>query len=153
MTFTGCKIESIQFEMSRDLNKIFEWLCVNKLTLNVLKTDFMLIGSHQKLAVFEGALELSINGVSLKQVQSVKCLRIIIYHNLTWKSHIESIRVIVSRNLAALKLAKKVLNKQCLISTYRAIIEPYSTYSSIVWDNISDTLDKKLQNCKIEQFA
>lgn len=33
---------------------LFTWLCSNKLTLNTLKTDFMIIGSRQRTAALEG---------------------------------------------------------------------------------------------------
>ena len=66
MTFTGCNIKSIQEQMTSDLNNIFQWLCSNKLTLNVLKTDFMLIGSRQKLSALEDSIVLSADNVTLK---------------------------------------------------------------------------------------
>lgn len=88
MTFTGCNLETIQKEMTSDLENIFEWLCANKLTLNVLKTEFMLIGSRQRLATFEASIMLPVNGISLSQVPSVKCLGVEVDENLTWDTHI-----------------------------------------------------------------
>ena len=145
MTFTGCNIESIQEQMSRDLDKIFQWLCANKLTLNVLKTDFMVIGSRQKLSTLEDSIVLSAKGGALSKARSVKCLGIDIDDNLTWESHIQSIRLKVSRNLAALRKVKNIFSRKNLVSLYRAIIEPYFIYFSIVWDSLSDTLEKQLQ--------
>ena len=42
------------------LRGIASWLSVNKLTLNVLKTDFMVIGSRQRVASLEGEIALSL---------------------------------------------------------------------------------------------
>ena len=67
MTFAGCNIKSIQEQMTSDLNNIFQWLCSNKLTLNVLKTDFMLIGSRQKLSALDDSIVLSADNVTLTQ--------------------------------------------------------------------------------------
>lgn len=145
LTFTGSKLESIENQMSYDIDKIYEWLCVNKLTLNVLKTDFMLIGSRQKLMSLEGNIALSVNGISLSKVQSVKCLGVCIDENITWDIHIHNVCVKVSQNIAALKRVKCILDKKILVSIYRAIIEPYFIYCSIVWDNINDGLEKQLQ--------
>lgn len=145
VTFTGCNIESIQEQMTSDLNNIFQWLCSNKLTLNVLKTDFMLIGSRQKLSALEDSIVLSANDVALSKVRSVKCLGVDIDENITWETHIQSIRLKVSRNIAALRKVKKIFNRGNLVSLYRALIEPYFIYCSIVWDNINETLDKQLQ--------
>ena len=50
---------SLQDKMTKDLKGIASWLSVNKLTLNVLKTDFMVIGSRQRVASLEGEINLS----------------------------------------------------------------------------------------------
>ena len=44
LTFSGCSLAALQDEMTKDLKGITSWLSANKLTLNALKTDFMLIG-------------------------------------------------------------------------------------------------------------
>ena len=43
--------DTLQVKMNSDLNKIQTWLKVNKLTLNVKKTKYMLIGSRPKLGL------------------------------------------------------------------------------------------------------
>ena len=57
--------------MNADIEKLKQWLCANKLTLNILKTEFMLIGSRQRIATVTESLDLSINGISLKKVNAV----------------------------------------------------------------------------------
>ena len=57
------------------LNK---WLISNKLTLNSTKTEFMLIGSRQKLSTLSNPLKLSIDNVAIEHVSSVKSLGILI---------------------------------------------------------------------------
>ena len=59
--------------MTKDLKGIASWLSINKLTLNVLKTDFMVIGSRQRVASLEGEISLSLFHTELERVQSVKC--------------------------------------------------------------------------------
>ena len=61
LTFTSCSLPVLQNKMSNDLNEIAAWLNVNKLTLNLLKTDFMLIGSRQRIAALDGNIELSLS--------------------------------------------------------------------------------------------
>ena len=50
MTFTACSIPELQHDMNIDLQFLQNWLIGNRLTLNVLKTEFMLVGSRQKVA-------------------------------------------------------------------------------------------------------
>ena len=46
MIFTVCSIFELQHDMNMDLQFLQNWLIANRLTLNVLKTEFMLIGSR-----------------------------------------------------------------------------------------------------------
>ena len=77
--------------MYEDLTKITEWLSVNKITLNKLKTEFMQIGSRQRLNTFNRLPSFTINGNSMKQVEFTKSLGVYIDENLTWNVHIEHI--------------------------------------------------------------
>ena len=68
MTFTACSMPELQHDMNIDLQFLQNWLIANRLTLNVLKTEFMLVGSRQRVATLTQDLDLSINGISLKRV-------------------------------------------------------------------------------------
>ena len=145
MTFTACSIPELQHDMNMDLQFLQNWLIANRLTLNVLKTEFMLIGSRQRMATLTQELDLSINGISLKRVNSSKCLGVEIDECLTWDAHIASISRKVSSGIGVLKKIKPFVPTFNLISVYQSIVEPYFDYCSIVWDDISDHLTDKLQ--------
>ena len=148
LTFSGCSLAALQDEMTKDLKGITSWLSANKLTLNVLKTDFILIGSRQRVAALEGNVTLPLNDAVLQQVHSLKCLGVNVDQNLTWDSHNASIRKKVTRNVGILKKVKPVLNRLNLIDIYRSLIEPYFTYCCIVWDSIGGPKLKVLKNFK-----
>ena len=77
---------------------------------------------------------------------SLKYLGVNVDQNLTWDSHIASIRKKVARNVGILKKVKPVLNRLNLIDIM-SLIEPYFTYCCTVWDSIGETQTKSLQNC------
>ena len=145
LTFTSCSLPVLQNKMSNDLNEIAAWLNVNKLTLNLLKTDFMLIGSRQRIAALDGNIELSLSNTDVRQVESTKCLGVNIDKNLTWEGHLQSVKQKVSSNLRILKKVKPFLNSENIDTLYRSIIEPYFSYCCLVWDSIGDTLSNSLQ--------
>ena len=60
--------------MNDDLTKITEWLSTNEITLNKSKTEFMLIGSRQRLNTFNRLLSFTIDSNSIKQVEFTKSL-------------------------------------------------------------------------------
>ena len=145
LTASGSSVTEIKTVLNKDIECLVEWLCVNKLTLNVIKTEYMLIGSRQRIACQTEKLDLYINNVALKQSHAFKCLRLTIDDNLTFKIYIENVIKKVKRNLSILLKAKPLLNQALLKNIYYAIIEPYFTYCSVVWDSIDKTLADKLQ--------
>ena len=150
MTFTACSIPELQHDMNIDLQFLQNWLIANRLTLNVLETEFMLVGSRQRVATLTQELDLSINGILLKRVNSSKCLGVEIDAFLTWDAHISSVSKKVSSGIGVIKKIKPFVPTSNLLSVYQSIVEPYLDYCSVVWDDISDQLtDKlqKLQNC------
>ena len=57
--------------------KICEWLKMNKLALNVLKTEFMIIGTSKRLNILDQTPEttpyiISVDGCQIRRVKSVK---------------------------------------------------------------------------------
>ena len=78
----GSDLHLIQSSLSHDLEKLSNWLMSNRLTLNASNlTEFMLIGSRQRLSSLSDTLELSIDNVPIEQVSSVKSLGIYIDEN------------------------------------------------------------------------
>ena len=136
MTFTACSIPELQHDI--DLQFLQNWLIANRLTLNVLKTEFMLVGSRQRVATPTQELDLSLNGISLKRVNSSKCLGVEIDEFLTWDDHISSVSKKVSSGIGVLKKIKPFVPTYNLISVCQSIVEPYLDYCSVVWDDISD---------------
>ena len=55
LTYADNDIAKIELNLTNDLESIREWLIVNKLTLNMSKTEFMVIGSRQRLYTFDNA--------------------------------------------------------------------------------------------------
>ena len=92
--------------MSKDLKGIASWLSANRLTLNVLKTDFMVVGSRQRVASLEEDIAFSLLDTELEKVKSVKCLGVDIDEYLTWDNHMLSIRQKVTRNVSVLTRVK-----------------------------------------------
>ena len=77
VTYAREDSHSVQSSLSRDLSNIHKWLLCNKLTLNSIRTEFMLIGSRQKLSALPESLELSIDNIPIKQVSTTKSLGIL----------------------------------------------------------------------------
>ena len=79
----------LQTNTNKELQKVHEWLCVNKLSLNIDKSNFVLFHPPQKKII--NKVELSICDNSLKQNTCIRYLGILIDANLGWKPQINYI--------------------------------------------------------------
>ncbi len=124
--------------MNLELTKIVEWLNVNKLSLNVKKTHYMLFGLTRKRTTTNEIL--CINNEVISKVESTKFLGIIIDFKLCWAEHIHYIKSKISKGIGILCRARKVLKRSTLLSLYYCFIYPYFTYCIEVWGGACDNL-------------
>jgi len=61
ITFASNNVEEINECINSDLEEIRVWLPANKLTLNMTKTEFLLIGSRQRLSNLTESRTIKIN--------------------------------------------------------------------------------------------
>ena len=91
----------LQTMLNQDLDRLAQWLYEHKLTLNVSKSKFMLIGGPRKLNTLE-EFTLTIKEKELDRVNSYKYLGVIINENLSWTDHVDYIKNKVSQRLGVL---------------------------------------------------
>ena len=104
--------------MNEDLLTISKWLIAKELTLNMTKTEFMLIGSRQKLNTITDSPVVSINGTPVNQVSTSKSLGVLIDGNLTWGSHIEKLAKKIPSGIAAIKRVRQFVPPSSNIASY-----------------------------------
>ena len=92
LTVSGDSITDLETAVNSDLEKLRKWLIANKLSLNVAKTEFMLIGSKQMIKNISNLqLNVKIENKSIKQVYESKTLGVTIDQHLYWKTNTENI--------------------------------------------------------------
>ena len=72
ITYASNDVEEIERRVNIDLDRIRIWLEANKLTLNKTKTEFLLIGSRQRLSTLERNPIIEINQFPIKHVSTSK---------------------------------------------------------------------------------
>ena len=80
-------LNKITSALNDDLKILQNWLNMNKLSLNVMKTKYMFVASRQRLSNIPEQLDISISGIEIKRVKSYKCLGLELDEGLTWESH------------------------------------------------------------------
>ena len=79
--------------VNNELSKLNEWFSINKLSLNVKKTNFMVFGNKH----INEALKMTINNRNIVKVSEIKILGIYIDFRLNWKKHIQNVSNEVSK--------------------------------------------------------
>ena len=142
--------QQLKEELIPAFSKVCKWLEMNKLSLNTVKTEFMIIGTSQRLNQLDQSPEstpyiIKIDGGEIRRVKSVKYLGMIVDDKLTWEQHIEYISEKIVRNIGILKHIRNFMPQESLLLLYHTLVEPYLRYCSIVWGQCSESLKDRLQ--------
>ena len=118
--------------MNYDMNLIQSWLSANKLTLNVKKTKYMLIGSQFKLSQINNDFTVKVNNTPLERVIKHKSLGVHIAESLYWGPHINTISKKISAGIAILKRVSHLIPFDTGVNVYNALVMPYFNYCSAI---------------------
>ena len=141
----GETIEKVELAMNNDLARIKEWLLANKLSLNVAKTKFMLIGCDYKINNLVTQPIIKIDQTKIKQVLKSRVLGVDIDNKLKWTNHIDIVAKRVSSGIGAIRRIRNFVDRDTLISVYNALIRPHFDNCSEVWDTLGNGLSNRLQ--------
>ena len=98
--FANKNLKSFEFDVNHKLNKVYDGLIANKLTLNIKKSNFVILCPAQRKLSYQPKIVMFDNKQNMKVAPEhkdyVKYLRILIDKNLSWKHHIDHIIIQVS---------------------------------------------------------
>ena len=118
----GKDVIQLQQEVEADLNRISEWLKINKLSLNIKKTNFIVFTNKN---VPKPDLQIAIDGHRIDETDHTKFLGVIIDCKLTWKKHISYITGKIAKGLVLLRRPGSYLTNKhwspCIIPLYTHI--------------------------------
>ncbi len=133
LTATGLNTDEVQTKLNYDLVNVNQWLKVNKLTLNEEKTEFMIIGSRQRVPSFDQGPLIKLGDKVIKRVPQKKTLGVVIDEQLKWDKHIDEQSRTISNNIALLRRAKSFVPRNILEKIYNAFVIPHFSYCSTIW--------------------
>ena len=146
LTAVGETLDEVRERAGADVRNVQKWLRANKLSLNIGKTECVLIGSSHKTKHADTQLQLDRENEMVKKVKNTKVLGVQLDENLNWEKHIiDYISSKVSSGIGAIKRLKEFVDKSTLVKVYNALIQPYFDYCSEVWDYFNKGLSDRLQ--------
>ena len=135
--------------LNNELEKIIYWLLVNKLSLNKLKSKFMLFHQPQKRVTIP---KLKINNTLIEYVDEFNYLGLIINKHLKWNSHVNKIGNKISQTIGVINKLKHLLPQKTLLIIYNSLILPHINYCILAWGHDSHQI-LKLQKKAIRIIA
>ena len=125
------KLSKLITTVNEEIIKITRWLKLNKLSLNLSKTHYILFHVRQKTLPID--ISVKIDNISIKQVKFTKFLGVLINENLTWTEHIDNLINKANKNIGVIRKLRCILPFRVLRTLYNALIHPYFSYCNIAW--------------------
>ena len=134
-------ISNLEKTFNNELCKVHTWLCANRLSLNIDKSNFVIFHPPQK-NVQGLKLNLKINDQQLNREFFIKYLGVMIDSNLNWKKHAESVVKKIRRSVGILSKIRYYVSTEILMTLYYVLVYPFIMYGLIVWGNTYETTIK-----------
>ena len=115
VTFAASDMLGLETQINTELKRINLWLKANKLSLNVAKTEFMVISSRQKLQSLNDKTNVNVEGDKINQTDHSKALGLNMDENLSWKEHIHATSKKVASSIGALKRVRPFISMHTAI--------------------------------------
>ena len=140
-------------KLNEDLQRLFEWLCANRLSLNATKTEFIIFKPNN--VNIDRRIILKINNTKIFESKKIKYLGLIVDDRLQWKYHILELRKKLGMVVGIIhKLKNLNVPTPCLRQVYFSLFQSYLTYGILGWGFAkTELLDKiRLLQKKVVQI-
>jgi len=139
---TKYDFDKLSKRINEELEKINEWLKINKLSLNIGKTKYMIFHNRQRNIDEFTNLTLKLNGKPIKRVSVFNFLGIVINEHLTWNDHISHISLKINPVVGLLNRLKHQIPPRILKMIYNSLILSRLHYGNILWGDNPGSLLK-----------
>ena len=120
----------IETSINAELLKINDWLQINKLSVNIAKSKFMIF---QKIDKEMEVLTLKVDNMNIERVKEFNFLGLMVDANLNWEKHIAKVSNACSRKIGILNKLKHVLSLEKKTLLYNSLILPHINYCITAW--------------------
>ena len=113
--------------MNRELVGVDKWLKLNRLSVNVGKTSYMII-SNQK-----NAIDIRIRDSIFAEASTVKFLGVTLDENLTFNDHVKNITSKISMSVGVMRRLHCELPADVIVKLYYSLLYSHLTYAFLAW--------------------
>jgi hypothetical protein len=132
--------------VNKDLSLLFQWLCANRLSLIIAKTEFLIFRPPRR--TLPERIVLSLNNKKIYESYKMKYLGLILDTRLTFKAHINELSKKLSQSIGMFYKIRQLSSPQILLSLYHALFSSHLTYGLPIWGNTHENNFKIIETPK-----
>ena len=136
--------------LNRDLKTLVDWAHQWRVTFNPSKTEYMLFSYKNQPPTTQ---TLYLGNSEIKQVHSHTHLGLTFDTKLTWKKHVERINKKALHRLGNIRRIRYLIPRLTSLNLYKTLVRPILEYADVVFDNMSATLQQKLDSTQREALV
>ena len=152
--YSDSLLKRLEKRINIDLKRLYKWLCANKISLNVAKTEVVLFRNVHKKINYDVKLKLS--GKILYFSKQVKYLGITVDEFLSWADHTKELSNKLRNANGVISKMRYLVPKSTLFSIYNALFLSHLNYACQIWaQNLNPNTNRilKLQKCSIRLLS
>ena len=130
-------LKDIEKTINEELNKLFIWLNVNQLSLNIDKTNYIIFNPYNK--PMKDHITIKINNKAIDQKEYIKYLGVLMDTTLSWKFHISNISKKISRSIGIMYKLRPFPPLKVMKDVYYSLIYSHIIYAVEVWGSTFKT--------------
>ena len=137
---TDSNIKLVNKKVNTEINKVSQWMNLNKLKLNYDKCKYTLFKPSSKEIDDNITFQISLtNLIKLEHVKSLKYLRVVIDEKLKWTNHIQLLCKKFAQFCGILRTIKLLVNSKTLLNVYYCMAYSQLQYGIFAWGNANET--------------
>ena len=137
LSIQGKNLQELEIVLDEELSRVDEWLCCNRLSLNIGKTHYMIFKGGRA----DDSMSLSIRNVKVDRAEDdvVKILGLMIDNKLNFNVHVDVLCGKLSRSCGVIFRLSHCFPRRILKMLYNSIVLPRLIYCIEIWGGTSVT--------------
>ena len=130
----GNSISEVKLKLQECLLYVNEWYTKNKLSVNVSKSNVLLISTQYKMNDFKKEyFKIYFDGKLLEYSHKVRYLGMMLDQTLSWKDHVSHISRQLAQKVGLLQRLSSFLPMNTLLTIYNTHVQPCFDYGLTIW--------------------
>ena len=118
-------LRSLEKVVNEEFKNVYNWLAVNKLTINIRKSNFVIFHPHQKKITYQPKDQIYNNETNklecLEHKEYVKYLGILIDKNFSWRNQIDPLILKISKAVGMIAKLRHFVPRNILLHIHQSI--------------------------------